>query len=526
MNKLIKLIYVNILDLGDINRVQMSKQAAVKDSSELKLVILSIIAITFGIGLYYIYNFLGSFILNKVNILNISCIISTLVILFNNLLTISSTLFNTSEFEVLYSLPITKEQIILSKLFKVYLKNLFSLVIICFPAILAYSKYVKVNETIAFVYFLIALTLPLIPIIIATICSFINNYIKVNCKKIIHIMSNALVWCILLLVVYLLFKNVKFNNFSGLVEMIIKKIDTIYPFLYLDNIALKNLNIVVILMALSLPIIIFYFFIKFLSYNYLKMSSLLKGVKIKKKVVSLKVKKHSKLGSLFKKELVSLSNNKVYLRQEMSIGMGLSILLLVICLFLPVSKIEKIEYYKYYFNLYVPSILALLGSVNCYSVSSLSIEKESILLYRVYPLYFAYILVVKFLVSVVINIPFVIINWLVLNITFKTTLFMKIVSFVFPLMACIFTSLLGLLLDFKFCAWKEKDEDLIIKQRLVVFVPLMVSLVIGLVPFLLPVYKKYKIAVCTHILILMLGSCFTFIYMLLNYKKMKEKLFK
>ena len=67
MNKLIKLIYVNILDLGDINRVQMSKQAAVKDSSELKLVILSIIAVTFGIGLYYIYNFLGSFILNKVN---------------------------------------------------------------------------------------------------------------------------------------------------------------------------------------------------------------------------------------------------------------------------------------------------------------------------------------------------------------------------------------------------------------------------------------------------------------------------
>ncbi len=57
MNKLIKLIYVNILDLGDINRVQMSKQAAVKDSSELKLLILSIIAITFGIGLYYIYNF-------------------------------------------------------------------------------------------------------------------------------------------------------------------------------------------------------------------------------------------------------------------------------------------------------------------------------------------------------------------------------------------------------------------------------------------------------------------------------------
>ena len=61
MNKLIKLIYVNILDLGDINRVQMSKQAAVKDSSELKLVILSIIAITFGIGLYYIYNFLSIF---------------------------------------------------------------------------------------------------------------------------------------------------------------------------------------------------------------------------------------------------------------------------------------------------------------------------------------------------------------------------------------------------------------------------------------------------------------------------------
>ena len=41
MNKLIKLIYVNILDLGDINRVQMSKQADVNDSSELKLIFLA-----------------------------------------------------------------------------------------------------------------------------------------------------------------------------------------------------------------------------------------------------------------------------------------------------------------------------------------------------------------------------------------------------------------------------------------------------------------------------------------------------
>ena len=308
---------------------------------------------------------------------------------------------------------------------------------------------------------------------------------------------------------YLLFRNIHYKSLSGLVSQLIKKINIIDPFLYLANLALNNLNVVIILLALSLPIILFILFIKFLSYNYLKMGSLLRGVKIKKKVLALKVKQHGKFVSLFKKELISLWNNKVYLRQVLSLGLGLSLIFFLVCVLLPINKIEKMEYFKYYFNLYVPGILALLASINCYSVSSLSIERENILLYKVIPLRFANVLLVKFLVSTIINGPFIIIN-----------------SFVFPFVACIFTSLLGILLDFKFCAWKEKDEDLIVKQRLIIFIPLMVSLVIGIVPFLLPVYRRYVIAVCTHIFILILGSLIILGYILLNYQKMKEQLFK
>lgn len=526
MNKLIMLIYVNILDLGDINRVQMSKQADVNDSSELKLIFLAIIGIGLGIALYYIYNLLGSVILNKVDLLNISCIVCTIMLLFNDLLSISGTLFNTSEFEVLYSLPLTKEQIILSKLFKVYLKNLFYLLVICLPAILAYNNYVKVDETMGFVYLLIVLTLPLVPIVIATICSFLNNYLKVNYQKIVYLLSKILIYGLLLGGGYLLFRNIHYKSLSGLVSQLIKKINIIDPFLYLANLSLNNLNVVIILLALSLPIILFILFIKFLSYNYLKMGSLLRGVKIKKKVLALKVKQHGKFVSLFKKELISLWNNKVYLRQVLSLGLGLSLIFFLVCVLLPINKIEKMEYFKYYFNLYAPGILALLASINCYSVSSLSIERENILLYKVIPLRFANVLLVKFLVSTIINGPFIIINWLILNMTFNTTVFMKIASFVFPFVACIFTSLLGILLDFKFCAWKEKDEDLIVKQRLIIFIPLMVSLVIGIVPFLLPVYRRYVIAVCTHIFILILGSLIILGYILLNYQKMKEQLFK
>ena len=218
MNKLIKLIYVNILDLGDINRVQMSKQADVNDSSELKLIFLAIIGIGLGIALYYIYILLGSVILNKVDLLNISCIVCTIMLLFNDLLSISGTLFNTSEFEVLYSLPLTKEQIILSKLFKVYLKNLFYLLVICLPAILAYNNYVKVDETMGFVYLLIVLTLPLVPIVIATICSFLNNYLKVNYQKIVYILSKILIYGLLFLLNFncfsLYFIECFFNNKS------------------------------------------------------------------------------------------------------------------------------------------------------------------------------------------------------------------------------------------------------------------------------------------------------------------------
>ena len=62
MNRLIKVIYVNMLNLFDINKIMVAKQDGVKSNLENKAIITGLIALLYGYLMYRFYlNMLLSF---------------------------------------------------------------------------------------------------------------------------------------------------------------------------------------------------------------------------------------------------------------------------------------------------------------------------------------------------------------------------------------------------------------------------------------------------------------------------------
>ena len=61
---------------------------------------------------------------------------------------------------------------------------------------------------------------------------------------------------------------------------------------------------------------------------------------------------------------------------------------------------------------------------------------------------------------------------------FKPNLFTVIISYVVPLIVVMFISILSLLLDYRYVVKKENDDGVILKQRIITYVPMLLSLLV------------------------------------------------
>lgn len=521
MIKLLKLIYINILEFADINRILISKQNNYKDNSELKIIILGIVSIICGVFLYNVYNAMFIIFQNKYNLLVLSFIVGNLVVLFSNIMNIQSVLFKGKDNDMLYSLPMAKYQIILSKLFNVYLKNLFYLFIIKFPAILVFGKEIKVTETLGFLYLLLGLILPLIPIIITTFISYYDCYYKINCKnKFIYLLIRYFIILVVFGSLSFYFKDI--SNLDGL----IKKVSYLYPLIITFDLAIRKNNIICIIIGILIPLILTYYFVKYLSDNYIKMYSIVRGVKKNRKFDINKYKKNNKILSLIKKEFYNLLNNKNYFSQTLGRQFVYCIVFIVLCIFIKNSSFTSYKYFENIFELFFPCFLGFIASFNCTTISSLSLEGKALQVLRTFPLKMKIILFSKWLFNMIISIPLILIDAIALKFIFDTNNFMFLICIIFPILALGFVAILGLVLDYRFINLKTENEIFIIKQRMVVFVPYIVSILIAVLPFLLPLYIDSKVILIFYSFVMFLGIMTCLIYLLIKRKKLEKNLLK
>lgn len=523
MIKLIKLIYINLLSLLDYNKIIIASNNNVKSGYEYKPILIVILSIVYGYISYVLLITLGNVINDKTIILNIIFIFTTILSLIISIYCATNTLYNSEDNEYLYSLPIKKNYIILSKLFNIYIKSILFIIIFLISGLLAYNNYVKVDETLSLIYLLIALFIPIIPIIIASIISFIINYIKTKEDKKINTIVTIIILLIISIIAFLIITN-KSSNIETNLKVLTKILSYIYPIYYLYRITILHNNLITLFIYITLIIVLLHYFTKYLSKNYIRICSLLNGIKKIKKFEYPKIPKYSKLSTFIHKEYLTIMNDKKYFNTSFRTSISLTIALLLLLSLINIDKITEIENFNAYFNTFIPLLLSFMVCVNSSTISSISIERENLELLKSYPINFKKILLAKFLTGFFFHLIFIIINALIITIFFRPTLFTIIMCYITPIIASIFSNLLYLTLDYKYPAKNEKNETNIINQRILSFIPPIIGIIIGFTQLFLPILNNYVVVVLTHTVVLFILIIILFTYLIINNKKLYDNL--
>lgn len=520
MNKFFRLVYVNLLSLFDINKIAIAKKDGVKSNLENKNIITGFLLVAYIFIVYSIFNLFH--LSNSFLLFNLAYLVGSIFCLVMNIFVIEPLIFKNEDNDILFSLPLTRQQILFSKLVNIYLKNIFAVAVLMVSAgIVFYNSGTAITDTQVLMIIVSSLLLPVIPMIVATVITYINDYFKIKMNNnYLYKISKYLILIILFVVIYLLFKDISISNLDGVIEAVNEKLLFIYPYTNIFYIAVYKTNLLYFFILIFISILLIYLYFLVISNNYQKICSMLKGVKKKE---AFHYKKTSNLGILFglvRKEFRNLFNNKAYFLNTVASVIGGSILLFLVLLLFDIRSMEGIEDLSFKISLYLPPILALLASLGCSTISAMSLEKDNIQMLRTMPISITKILFAKWLVNVFIGLVFTLINgtlvWYFLELKKWDILFVYIV----PIIGVMFVALSGLLLDYRFIEKNETNDNAIIKQRLITLVPLVLSLVLAFSAFILPYYTDYRILLGCYMLIYIILMIIEVLYMLINHKKL------
>ncbi|MBQ4031146.1 MAG: hypothetical protein II625_05275 [Bacilli bacterium] len=523
MNKLLKLLYVNILGLFDFNKIAVARKEGVKSNLEKRGIVTGIATLICG---YIIYSFLSKLELNSsFEYLNLGFIISTLFCFIINVSLIEPIVFKNNDNDMLFSYPITKNQIVFSKLFSVYLKNIFVVLVIMISTFFAFIKFGSVNETLVLLYFVCTLFIPFVPIVLVTFLAYVNDYFKVKMNKGLFFILKYGLYIVVMGLIVLLVKGSNIINVNDGVKYVMKGLNTIYPLGYIFMETLSKESIIFFLLYVILNVLFIYLYNSVMSNNIMKICSMLQGVN-KNHVFNYKKSKnlHTTWG-MIRKEFHNLFNNRIYLFSSFSTNVLVFILMIIGINMINVDNIKGIEYFEVYFNNYGPALLGTLNTLTVMTISSISLEKENMQMLRTMPISMFKVLFSKWLINVLISSIFVIIEAIMVIVSFKIHGVALVLWLILPIIVLMFMSLTGLVLDYTFVSKKEPSDNVIVKQRIIVFIPTVVSLVIGLLPLFLNmgIKKGYFSAAYLVFILLLIG--FEVLYLIINRKKMLENLF-
>ena len=525
MNKVFKMIYINLVETLNLNSVNEAKELNIRDSSEIKLVLMGVFGVLFGILLYNVYDFVCWNLTNKYMVLTLSLLVSTCVVFISNLVSMEDALFRSNDVEMLYSLPLTKTEIVLSKLFHVYIRNLLFVIVINFPSIIVFGAYIKVTDIVGLLFFLFSLLVPLIPIAVTAILSYLNAYGKARKdKKLVYNGIKTIISLCLLGLLYLVFKDISVSGFDGFLKELFDKSSVVYPLINVFHKAMEASNAFYVFLGLVIPVYVFYVFTVFLADSYIRLISVLKGIRVNSKFVIGNPKNYGKNLGMIAKEIDYVVNDKVYFMHTIGLQIIGTIVIIAICIVNPLERLSHVEHIVDYVNMIMPSIIACFSSLCCTTISSLSIERDNLGILRTLPISFKNILINKILANVLISLPFALLNVLILGLLIDVNGIVLIISLVYAIATIVFISVLGITLDWRFIDNKERDKNTIIRQRLITFVPLIVSAVIGVSAFILPIYAKYYYVVGSYSAMEIVGTIICIGYMIFNREYLLRKM--
>ena len=388
------------------------------------------------------------------------------------LFTLNALLFEGNDYEMLQSLPVSKRDIIASKLLIVYI---FAFCFAC--GMMLPGMVVHVLSTHAYIQFVFSIFsvvfVPVIPIGIAIIFGVGILYVASFAKHttVLKILLSVLLFIGLMIGIYLLQSVDSLSTVMGLQMLQI----------YQPSLIFLKSNILYACMSFVVSMLIFYM----ITWKY----EVLHKLSTKHRVIyhDATFKHHSVFHALYQKELKRFFGSYLAV-----INQGFGVIMLVtgsvLLVFVPPTvlfSILKVSQIPVNVVDYIPLVIAGMLAFTFPSASSLSLEGKNLWIIQTAPVKMLDIIFSKISVTLFLHLIGYVCAIVAVFLRFSLSVEQVIAVLLIPLAYSIFTAILGFALDYRFANYSWDNEVVPIKQNLQVGLTMLVSLFMVGLPILL-----------------------------------------
>ena len=388
------------------------------------------------------------------------------------LFTLNALLFEGNDYDMLQSLPVSKRDIIASKLLIVYI---FAFCFAC--GMMLPGMVVHVLSTHAYIQFVFSIFsvvfVPVIPIGIAIIFGVGILYVASFAKHttVLKILLSVLLFIGLMIGIYLLQSVDSLSTVMGLQMLQI----------YQPSLIFLKSNILYACMSFVVSMLIFYM----ITWKY----EVLHKLSTKHRVIyhDATFKHHSVFHALYQKELKRFFGSYLAV-----INQGFGVIMLVtgsvLLVFVPPTvlfSILKVSQIPVNVVDYIPLVIAGMLAFTFPSASSLSLEGKNLWIIQTAPVKMLDIIFSKISVTLFLHLIGYVCAIVAVFLRFSLSVEQVIAVLLIPLAYSIFTAILGFALDYRFANYSWDNEVVPIKQNLQVGLTMLVSLFMVGLPILL-----------------------------------------
>lgn len=478
---------VQLCNLFGINEVRHTKDSAKKK----KYVAMACLwGVLLAMLMMYVVGFVYGMVMigaDEVVPLYLYTVVSLIILIFT-FFKAGSQIFSMKTYEMLVSLPVSKNAIVVSRFLNMYVTNLLLSVLVIVPGTIVYGIYVKPGFMFYVVTVISTLFLPLLPLTLASIVGAVITAISARMKH----RSLGETVLMLLFVVGILGGSMLFSgsaeqiNVEQLQEMVDTLTDTIGA-IYLPAVWYKYAlegSLLYFVLLLAVPFGIFLGFVWICGHFFQTICTLLNAVNAKNNYKMEKLKGSSALAALTKKEFRRYFSSSAYVTNTI-VGYVLAVAM-SIALFVGGTESIMTDLEEFgmaiEINRVLPFLITVMFSISSISSCSISMEGKYFWNVQVLPISNKIIYDSKILVNLIVAAPFYVISALLICFGADMTVMETVWVWIVPLCYIIFMAVLGITVNLKFPVMKWEQEVKIVKQSASVGITMLVGMVSSIIP--------------------------------------------
>ncbi len=506
MSKLASLLKINFISSLGINKFTKEKSKVERNKSILlaATIAFTMIMLLFMAVLYFklLADGLQQFGLLDI-LLVMGFIITTIMILFTSIYKAQGILFSFKDYDLLMSLPIKKSDILISKMVELLVVNYFFALFVLLPSAIIYFKYSSISSLFFLNLLLVYLTLPLIPIVVASIIAFGISYIssRMRHKNLVVILGTLAIVFIFLIASFK--SNDLINSFIANSKSISEGILKIYPPAILAVRGLANNNFIDILLFVLLSVAVFAAFILIFSKSFKSISSRLQESYKKSNYKIREMKSSTQLMALLKKEIKRYFASPIYVINTI-IGPILLLGMSIATIFMGeevLATILEVDIAKEIIPVFLIVMVCGTLVLSCTTNSSISLEGKNLWILKSSPIKPIVIFKAKIALNLILILPALLISDIIFVFSLKLSVIQFIWLIVITTIFSLIVPIVGIITNLLFPKFNWISETAVVKQGASVLIQMLISAIIVAIPVLTFIYVKIQ-----NINLLLLGA--------------------